>query len=242
MKKVLMVGLVIVLALAIFAGCAPQQPMQGDPPRRPRETTGGEEKPEVVAQLEYVKEITLLHAEKDGATDEEMVEAKEMKVPEGAKVVIVKIAKDEKMPKDVVLEIGLLKKGEKEPEIIATQELKTDDVIAKESGLVMLQNKGEAFVAGDYMIEVKDKKDNKKNIYEFVVEGKEKEAGEVKDGEATKDEMKDETKGEVKDETKGEVKEEVKKDEVKKDDAKKIDAKKVEKAPVTEKVEKPSSK
>lgn len=196
MKKLLIVGLVMILALSVLVGCTQKKPPVETPPAdKPAETAmespaetpaetpgetpdkpvegGAEAKP--LEAIPYLV-VETLYAEDAAAKEDAFKKADTSKIPEGAKVVAMKLKKSETAPEDKEVAFILLEKeGRKEVKknTVNSKDLKDKDVFCS----FAIEK------AGPYIIEITEVGTDNKAEIEIEVEGPAGDPGDVKSDE-----------------------------------------------------------
>lgn len=189
MKKLLIVGLVLILGLALLVGC--QQPKPADqpgdapkPPAQPGEPPATDKPGEPPAppaegadQIPYLHGVVVMGSVDKEAKGADCKEFAEMKFPGDVKVIALKIGKNPEAPKGKEIEVAYFFQDKAEP--IKKHTVKTDLLIEGEQYLLLNPEK-DAFMPGPYRVEIMEVgTPDKKNSIGFSVEGKEPAPGEA---------------------------------------------------------------
>jgi hypothetical protein len=137
MKKALLIGLVLAICMLTLISCARQPAPPPPPPPDTRSTDTPPPPPatpptgDVKNEIDYITSVTFMYAtiEKPAETDLKPVEGD--KVPDEAKTVVIKIAKNDKMPDGKEVEVTMVSEDGKttfDTQTFKSEELKAKDV------------------------------------------------------------------------------------------------------------------
>ena len=179
MKKLLIVALVLILGLALLAGCQqPQKPEGGEAPKPPAQpgeapTNKPGEPPappaEGADQIPYLHGVVVMGSVNKEAKGPECTEFAEMKFPGDVKVIALKIDKNPEAPKGKDVEVAFFFQDKKEA---VKKELIKSDVLIEGEQFVILNPEKEGFAPGPYRVEIMEVgTPDKKNSIGFSVEG-----------------------------------------------------------------------
>lgn len=176
MKKLLIVGLVLILGLALLVGC--QQPQTGDAPKPPAQPGEAPAKPgdppppgagAGADQIPYLHGVVVMGSADKDAKGADWKEFSEMKFPGDVKVIAVKIDKNPGAPKEKEIEVAFFFQDQKEP--VKKHTIKSDLMI-EDVQFITLTPEKDGFAPGPYRVEIVEVgTPDKKHTIGFSVEG-----------------------------------------------------------------------
>jgi len=171
MKKILIVGLIMILGLAIFAGCNPKPPETTPPAKPAAPEKPAVETPETPAAgmpaiAGYLKEAKLKYALKEKPEKADVLEKEDLMFPEGVKAVVLEVIKNPDAPKDKVVEVKVFTKEKDEP-VVEVQTFKGEDLANGDIFLVLEPAGG--FAPGLYRVDMNEQGTSDKISIDFAV-------------------------------------------------------------------------